>query len=162
MLKTEKETAQARAKVRGKNRRAKAKAKTASPKQDVSRLETRPMHRKVRHRKAAPEVESITAGLTSRLALLEPSFREAMSRLEARIPTDIYEVMERAATLRGLTMTAYVTTTMWTDARRTIEESSILKLSRDDQTAFAKALLDPPAPNAKLIAAGRRHAALIR
>jgi len=88
--------------------------------------------------------------------------REAMSRLEARIPTDIYEVMERAATLRGLTMTAYVTAIMGTDARRTIEESSIIKLSRDDQTAFAKALSDPPAPNAKLVAAARRHAALIR
>jgi uncharacterized protein (DUF1778 family) len=164
MLKTERETAQARAKARGKIRRAKAKVKTASPKQALSRLENRPAYRKVRRRKAAPEAafESLAVGLTGRLALLEPPSRETTSRLEARIPTDIYEVMERAATLRGLTMTAYITTTMGTDARRTIEESSIIKLSRDDQTAFAKALIDPPAPNAKLIAAARRHAALIR
>jgi uncharacterized protein (DUF1778 family) len=70
--------------------------------------------------------------------------------------------MERAATLRGLTMTAYVTSTMVSDAQRTIEESAIIRLSRDDQTAFAKALIDPPAPNARLVAAKRRHAALIR
>jgi Protein of unknown function (DUF1778) len=36
-------------------------------------------------------------------------------------------------------------------------ESSIIRLSRRDQIAFAKALLDPPAPNAKLLAAMRRH-----
>ena len=88
--------------------------------------------------------------------------KEATSRLEARIPTDLYQAMERAAQLRGLTMTAYVTAIMGHDARRTIEESSIIKLSRDDQTAFAKALIDPPAPNAKLVAARRRHATLIR
>lgn len=83
-------------------------------------------------------------------------------RLEARIPAELYEVMERAAALRGLTMTAYVTATMGHDARRTIEETSIIKLSQDDQIAFAKALSDPPRPNAKLVAAARRHAALIR
>lgn len=102
-----------------------------------------------------------TKVIAHRLARIEPR-KEMMSRLEARIPTDLYEVMERAATLRGLTMTAYVTNTMVSDAQRTIEESSIIKLSGDDQAAFAKALIDPPAPNAKLVAASRRHAALIR
>jgi uncharacterized protein (DUF1778 family) len=70
--------------------------------------------------------------------------------------------MEYAAQLRGLTLTSYVASVMGQDARRTIEESSIIKLSRTDQIAFAKALIDPPAPNAKLVAAKRRHAALIR
>jgi uncharacterized protein (DUF1778 family) len=124
MVKTEKETTQARAKPQGKIRRRKARVTKA-----VSR--------------SAPR-------------------KEAMSRLEARIPTDLYKVMERAATLRGLTMTAYITSTMVSDARRTIEESAIIRLSRDDQTAFAKALINPPAPNARLVAAKRRHAALIR
>jgi uncharacterized protein (DUF1778 family) len=84
------------------------------------------------------------------------------SRLEARIPTDLYEVMERAAQLRGLTMTAYVTAVMGDDARRTIEQKSIIRLSSADQMAFAKTLINPPKPNAKLLAAKRRHAALIR
>jgi uncharacterized protein (DUF1778 family) len=84
------------------------------------------------------------------------------SRLEARIPTPLYQAMERAAQLRGLTLTAYVTAIMGEDARRTIEETSIIRLSRADQTAFAKALIDPPRPVAKLTAAKRRHAALIR
>ena len=83
-----------------------------------------------------------------------------MSRLEARIPTPVYEAMERAAALRGLTLTAYVTATMGQDARRTIEETDIIRLSRADQIAFAEALINPPAPNAKLLAAAKRHAEL--
>jgi uncharacterized protein (DUF1778 family) len=84
-----------------------------------------------------------------------------MSRLEARIPATLYQMMERAAALRGLTLTAYVTATMGEDARRTIEEVEIIRLSRADQIAFAKALINPPAPTAKLVAAKRRHAELI-
>jgi len=84
------------------------------------------------------------------------------SRLEARIPTHLYEAMEQAAELRGLTLTAYVATIMGEDARRTIEEAYIIRLSQADQIAFAKALISPPKPNAKLLAAKRRHAAMIR
>ena len=84
------------------------------------------------------------------------------SRLEARIPSELYKTMERAAQLRGLTLTAYVTATMGQDAQRTIEENFIIKLSAADQTAFAQALIDPPAPNAKLKAAVRRYATLVK
>jgi uncharacterized protein (DUF1778 family) len=48
---------------------------------------------------------------------------KAMSRLEARIPTPLYETMTRAAKLRGLTLTAYVIVTMSEHARRTIAAS---------------------------------------
>lgn len=88
--------------------------------------------------------------------------RDPTARLEARIPAGLYKTMERAAQLRGLTMTAYVTAVMGQDAQRTIEDTFIIKLSADDQTAFAKALIDPPAPNDKLIAAKRRHAAMVK
>jgi uncharacterized protein (DUF1778 family) len=146
MIKTGKDTAQSKARTKARK---------------IPRAKTRV--KAVRRRKAVPEAlfASLTTSLTDGLARLEPP-REAMSRLEARIPTELYEVMERAAKLRGLTMTSYVTTTMVSDAQRTIEESSIIRLSRDDQTAFANALIEPPAPNAKLVAAARRHAALIR
>ena len=40
--------------------------------------------------------------------------------------------------------------------------AEIIRLSRADQIAFAKALINPPEPNAKLLAAMRRHAAMIR
>ncbi len=91
----------------------------------------------------------------------KPAAAPATSRLEARIPTHLYNAMERAAELRGLTVTAYVTTIMGEDARRTIEEAHVIRLSQADQIAFAKALLNPPKPNAKLLAAKRRHAATV-
>jgi len=90
----------------------------------------------------------------------EARAKVAMSRLEARIPTPVYATMERAATLRGLTLTAYVTAIMGEDARRTIEQTEIIQLSREGQIAFAKALISPPEPNAKLRAAAKRHAEL--
>jgi uncharacterized protein (DUF1778 family) len=83
------------------------------------------------------------------------------SRLEARIPTTLYNMMEHAAKLRGVSLTAYVTAVMAEDARRTMEEAHITRLLRDDQRAFAHALINPPAPNAKLLAAKRRHAEII-
>ena len=86
--------------------------------------------------------------------------KDAMSRLEARIPGHVYATMERAAALRGLTLTAYVTAIMGEDARRTIEQTDIIRLSREGQIAFAKALMNPPEPNAKLRAAAKRHAEL--
>lgn len=86
--------------------------------------------------------------------------KEAMSRLEARIPRHLYEIMERAAKLRGLTVTAYIAAVIGDDARRIVEQTEIIRLSREAQIAFANALINPPAPNAKLIAAAKRHAEL--
>jgi uncharacterized protein (DUF1778 family) len=78
-----------------------------------------------------------------------------------RIPTSVYEQIERAANLRGLSLAAYVIAIVGEDARRTIEETEILHMARADQIAFAHALIDPPAPNAKLAGAKGRYAAMI-
>jgi len=93
-------------------------------------------------------------------AKLKTASKEAMSRLEARIPRHLYLMMERAAKLRGLTVTAYISAVVGEDARRTIEQTEIIRLSSEAQLAFANALINPPAPNAKLIAAAKRHAEL--
>src|SRR6185312_12046627 len=108
--------------------------------------------------KAGPRFSPELGGVRPRFA----SPKETMSRLEARIPTAVYEMLEHAATVRGLTLTAYITATMGDDARRTIEQTEIIRLARADQIAFAEALIDPPAPNAKLLAAANRHAPMIR
>ncbi|MFK4507066.1 DUF1778 domain-containing protein [Bradyrhizobium daqingense] len=152
MIKTEKE-AKTKAKPRPKIRRTK-----------LGLAETQSMFftesLKVRRRKAAPE-SGLLESLTNRLASLEDP-AATTSRLEARIPTSIYKMMERAATLRGLSITAYVTATMGEDARRTIEQDAVVRLSRADQIAFAEALINPPVPSAKLVAAAKRHAPMTR
>lgn len=83
------------------------------------------------------------------------------ARLEARVPVDVYEQMQRAARLRGMTLTGFILATAGEDARRVVEEADVQRLTAEDQLRFAKALIDPPTPNARLTRAAKRHAELI-
>lgn len=83
------------------------------------------------------------------------------ARQEARIPAQVYDMMQRAARLRGMTLTGYVLATAGEDARRVVEEAEILRISREDQIHFAEALIDPPKANARLARAAKHHARLI-
>jgi uncharacterized protein (DUF1778 family) len=83
------------------------------------------------------------------------------ARLEARIPVQVYDQMQRAARLRGMTLTGYLIATAGEDARRVVEEAEIMRLARADQVRFAEALIDPPEPNERLRRAAKRHADLI-
>lgn len=60
-----------------------------------------------------------------------------------------------------MSLLRYLIATAGEDARRTVEESDVLRLAAEDQARFAKALIDPPAPNARLARAAKRHADLI-
>ncbi|BAI99013.1 hypothetical protein Sj15T_10100 [Sphingobium sp. TA15] len=83
------------------------------------------------------------------------------ARLEARIPVQVYDQMQRAARLRGMTLTGYLLATAGEDARRAVEDADILRLAREDQIRFAQALIDPPTPNDRLKRAASRHRELI-
>ena len=83
------------------------------------------------------------------------------ARIEARVPTEVYGQLRRAAELRGLTLTGYLIATAGKEARRDVEESEVMRLAREDQVRFADALINPPKPNARLKKAARRHAALV-
>ncbi|MGH2409940.1 MAG: DUF1778 domain-containing protein [Chloroflexota bacterium] len=84
-----------------------------------------------------------------------------MARLEARIPVHVYDQMQRAARLRGMTLTGYLLATAGEDARRVVEEAEIMRLAREDQIRFAEVLIDPPKANARLAGAAKRHGELI-
>lgn len=83
------------------------------------------------------------------------------ARLEARIPIHVYDQMQRAARLRGMTLTGYLIATAGEDARRVVEDAEIMRLARADQIRFAEALIDPPKPNEQLARAAKRHPELI-
>ncbi len=91
----------------------------------------------------------------------KPSAETDTARLEARIPVPIYERMQRAARLRGMTLTGYLIATAGEDARRVVEDAEILRLTQADQIRFAEALIDPPKANRRLVRAAKRHAELI-
>lgn len=93
--------------------------------------------------------------------MANPLAKTDTARLEARIPAQVYDQMQRAARLRGMTLTGYLIATAGEDARRVVEEAEILRLARADQLRFAEALAAPPQPNARLARAAKRHAELI-
>ena len=78
-------------------------------------------------------------------------------RLEARMPAEVYGMLKRAAEIEGRSVSDFVVSAAREAAERTIEKASVLRLSAEDQRRFADAILHPPAPNAALRRAARRH-----
>lgn len=91
----------------------------------------------------------------------KPAAVDETARLEARIPADVYHQMQRAAKLRGMTLTGFLLATAGEEARQIVEETDILRLAREDQLRFAEALINPPEPGERLRSAARRHARLV-
>ncbi len=86
---------------------------------------------------------------------------EPSARLEARLPADVYATLKRAAEIEGRTLTDFVVGTAHAAARRTIEETEIIRLSAEDERRFAEALLNPRKPNAALLRAFEHHRRLV-
>ena len=78
-------------------------------------------------------------------------------RLEARITREQKRLIERAALLRGRTVTDFVVTEIQQAAAATIREFESLQLRDEAREHFMQALLNPPAPNAAAKAAMARY-----
>src|SRR3546814_14358721 len=81
-----------------------------------------------------------------RSAMPRPVSEVETARLEARVHVNVYEQMQRAARLRGLTLTGYLIAPAGEDDRRTVQECAVLRLAAQAQVAFALAQLNSPAP----------------
>ena len=79
------------------------------------------------------------------------------SRLEARLPKDIYTIIKRAAQLSGRSISDFVVSAAHEKARKSIEEETIIRLAVEDQLQLAKALINPPKPNKSLSRAFDLH-----
>src|SRR6202521_55602 len=66
------------------------------------------------------------------------------ARLEARIAPEALAVVKRAAEIQGRSVSDFVVAAAQEPAHRTIEETQIIRLSVEDQRAFAEAMLNPP------------------
>jgi len=66
------------------------------------------------------------------------------ARIEARIAPDALAVVKRAAEIQGRSVSDFVVAAAEEAAHRTIEETQIIRLSVEDQRAFAEAILNPP------------------
>jgi len=91
-----------------------------------------------------------------------PSEATRTMRIEARIAPEALAVVKRAAELQGRSVSDFVVAAAQEAANRTIEETQIIRLSVEDQRAFAAAILNPPEPSPALIRAAEAHRRLIR
>jgi uncharacterized protein (DUF1778 family) len=80
-------------------------------------------------------------------------------RLEARITPDQKRLIERAANLRGTTVTEFVVASAQQAAAETIRDFEILTLRDEARKVFVDAILNPPPPNQAARSAARRYKA---
>ena len=80
-----------------------------------------------------------------------------LSRLEARVTPDQKRLIERAAHLRGTTVTDFVVVSAQQAATETIKEFESLALRDEAREVFVNAIHNPPQPNEALRLAARRY-----
>lgn len=78
-------------------------------------------------------------------------------RLEARVTPDQKRLIERAAALRGTSVTEFVVASAQEAAATTIKDFDILHLRDQARDVFINAVLNPPTPNAAARAASERY-----
>jgi uncharacterized protein (DUF1778 family) len=83
-------------------------------------------------------------------ATTESIDRARAARLEARVSRTQKDLLQRAASLSGRTLSEFVIASAQEAADKVIREHETVRLSRAEQTAFVKALLSPPAPSRRL------------
>lgn len=83
-------------------------------------------------------------------------------RVQARINPDTKRLLERAASLRGMSLSEFMVSSAYDAATRTVKDHQVVSLSARDSEAFAQALLNPPAPNAALKRARARYDRMVR
>jgi len=78
------------------------------------------------------------------------------ARLDARVSQKEKDLIEAAASLRGISVTDFLRTTATDAAHRIIRENEVMTLSERSRKVFVEALLNPPKPNQAASAAARR------
>jgi uncharacterized protein (DUF1778 family)/predicted GNAT family N-acyltransferase len=78
-------------------------------------------------------------------------------RLEARITPAQKRLIERAAALRGTSVTEFVVASAQEAATSTIKDFDVLRLRDQAREVFINAVLNPPAPNDAARAAAERY-----
>jgi len=90
-----------------------------------------------------------------------PNQQTRTARLEARISPEMLTVVKRAAEMQGRSLSDFVVAAAQEAALRTIEDTTIIRLSIEDQRLMMDAILNPPEPNAALRKAADAHKRLI-
>jgi len=92
---------------------------------------------------------------------MQPHPPARSARLEARITPEALDIVKRAAEIEGRSVSDFVVTAVQEAARRTIDDTQLIRLSVEDQRAFVQALLSPPPLAPAMERAKEAHARLI-
>src|SRR5256885_12604043 len=77
-------------------------------------------------------------------------------RLDARVTREEKEMIETAASLSGTSASDFIRMATRQAALNTIREHEVLTLNEEAKRVFVEALLNPPEPNARAMAAAQR------
>ena len=83
----------------------------------------------------------------------------ATRRISPRFPVGVVEKIEYAASLRGVSVSAFVQEAVADRADRVIEAESRWELTREEALAITKLAANPPKPNKKMLDAAKHAAA---
>jgi uncharacterized protein (DUF1778 family) len=78
-------------------------------------------------------------------------------RLEARVTPAQKRLIERAAALRGTSVTEFVVVSAQEAATSAIKDFEVLSLREEAREVFINAILNPPAPNEAARSAAERY-----
>ena len=84
-----------------------------------------------------------------------------VARIEARLNPEQKRRIEYAARLKGTSISDFMVLSADDAAARAIQEHEVWVLSDRDREVFVRALLNPPAPSARMKAAAHRYRRLL-
>lgn len=82
--------------------------------------------------------------------------KKKQSRIDLRISPEQKELLERAASLKGLSVSSYLLSNSIETATRDIESHEKLVMSDNDRDLFLSLMENPPEPNQALKSAMKR------
>lgn len=87
---------------------------------------------------------------------------KAGDRIDARLPSETKEIIERAAFLSGVTLSDFVVSRAYEAAVSVVSRHEGWVLNREQSKAFCEALLNPPEPNDVLKAAAAHYKRVVK
>lgn len=82
-------------------------------------------------------------------------------RLEARVSSELKAMFQRAAELKGLTLTDYVINVLVDSSQQVIRDHEVVTWTGRNREVFLQALMNPPPPSPSLVAALTRYRKIV-
>ncbi|MBI1272457.1 DUF1778 domain-containing protein [bacterium] len=90
------------------------------------------------------------------MAVSKKNSNNETERLAMRLPAELKERFEKAAALRGETVSGWAKPILAEAAARQLREHEFVDMAKADRVAFVEAVLSPPAPTKAAMAAAKK------